>query len=58
MNVRRGLREVEMGGDLLVDSIVHQQLCEDGGQEGSGDAQAEATAGAVERPPQAQRQRR
>ena len=47
-----------MGGDLLVDSIVHQQLCEDGGQEGSGDAQAEATAGAVERPPQAQRQRR
>ena len=45
-------------GDLLVDSVVHQQLSDDGGQEGRGDAQAEAAAGAVERPPQAQGQRR
>lgn len=40
----------------LVDSIVDQQLCEEGSQEGCGDAQTKAAPGPVECPPQAQRQ--
>lgn len=40
----------------LVDSVVDQQLCEDGSEEGGGDAQTEAAPGPIERPPQAQGQ--
>lgn len=43
--------------DLLVNAIVDQQLCDDSSEEGGGDAQTEATPGAVERPPQAQGER-
>lgn len=42
--------------NLLVDSIVDQQLCEHSSQEGGGDAQTKATPGPVECPPQAQGQ--
>lgn len=35
----------------LVDSVVDQQLCEDGSEEGGGDAQTEAAPGPIERPP-------
>lgn len=40
--------------DLLVNAVVDQQLCDDGSEEGGGDAQTKATPGAVERPPQTQ----
>lgn len=42
--------------DSLVNSVVDQQLCDHSGQEGSGDAQAEATPGPVKGPPQPQGQ--
>lgn len=44
--------------DLLEDSIVDQDLGGQRRQQGDGDPQAEAAAGAVERPPQADGERR
>lgn len=38
--------------DLLEDSVVNKQLGGERGEQGDADAQTEATAGAVERPPQ------
>lgn len=43
---------------LLIDAVVHQQLGDQGGQEGDGDPKAKAASRAVKRPPKAQRQGR
>lgn len=44
--------------DLPEDSVVNQQLGGERGEQGDADAQPEATAGAVERPPQPDGERR
>ena len=44
--------------NLLKDSVVHQELCGQRGQQGDAHSQAEAAAGAVEAPPQADGERR
>ena len=46
------------GEGLLVDPVVHQQLRDQRGKEGDGDAQTEAASRAVKGPPQAQGQGR
>lgn len=43
---------------LLKDSVVNQQLCGQRSQQGDADSEAEAAAGAVERPPQTDGERR
>lgn len=47
-----------MGGDLLKDSIVNQELGGQRCQQGDADSQDKAAAGTVERPPQADGERR
>lgn len=47
---------VALKANSLVDSVVDQQLCENGGEEGGGDAQTKAASGPIKRPPQAQGQ--
>lgn len=48
----------EVRGRVLIDAVVHQQLGDQGGQEGDGDPKAKAASRAVKRPPKAQRQGR
>lgn len=48
--------KVALKANSLVDSVVDQQLCENGGEEGGGDTQTKAASGSIKRPPQAQGQ--
>lgn len=47
-----------MGGNLLKDSIINQELGGQRCQQGDADSQAKAAAGAVKRPPQTDGERR
>ena len=52
------IKNKSTSSDLLINTIVDQQLGDDSGQEGGGDAQTKAAPGTVKRPPQAQGQGR
>lgn len=49
---------VNVWWNLLKDSVVNQELCGQRSQQGDADSEAEAAAGAVERPPQSDGERR
>lgn len=49
---------VNVWWNSLEDSVVNQQLCGQRSQQGDADSEAEAAAGAVERPPQTDGERR
>lgn len=49
-------QSISVSTDLLIDPIIHEELCNQSGQKGYGDPKAKATSGAVKRPPKAQGQ--